>query len=363
MPPSDATPRILPAWPAPLSRRRFLSSAGAIGALGLGSCGSQGAAQDRFLYVNTWGGVWEKGARRHIFDPFTRDTGIEIRTVSPVSFAKLASQVQTGAYEFDVTTLGAGEILRANKADLIDPIEHSRIETDRLWKGAVFMNGVTFDCFSTVIAYRTDKYPHGGPRNWQEFWDVERFPGNRSLQRYAARVLPIALLGDGVPVEKLYPLDLDRAFRSLDRIKPHIRVWWTAGNQSQEILRDGEVDLIGIWQGRVFELIDAGARVAMTWNQAEIDKGYWVVARGTPRAEIAWRFIESCCRPERQAGFAKEALSSPTNPDAFKYIDAAAARHMPTAPANYPLTFEQDIQNFGGDLEAATQRFEDWVTA
>ncbi len=36
---------------------------------------------------------------------------------------------------------------------------------------------------------------------------------------------------------------------------------------------------------------------------------------------------------------------------------------MPTAPANYPLTFEQDIQNFGGDLEAATQRFEDWVTA
>lgn len=349
---------------APLvSRRRFLTRAGALGALGLYGCGSHGTGEDRFLYVNSWGGLWEKSARKHIFDPFTRDTGIEIRTVSPVSFAKLASQVRTGSYEFDVTTLGAGEILRANKADLIDSIQHSRLEADRLWKGAVFMNGVTFDCFSTVIAYRTDKFPHGGPKSWQEFWDVERFPGSRSLQRYAARVLPIALLADGVPVEKLYPVDLDRAFRSLDRIKPHIRVWWTAGNQSQEILRDGEVDLIGIWQGRVFEIIDAGAPVAMTWNQAEIDKGYWVVARGTPRAASAWRFIESCCRPERQAAFAKDALSSPTNPQAFKYIDAVAAAHMPTAPGNYPLTFEQDIQNFGSDLEAATQRFEDWVTA
>lgn len=360
---SHTEQRIVPATSSSLSRRDFVAGASALGALGLSACGSHSAGQDRFLYVNSWGGGWEKGARKHIFDPFTRDTGIEIRTVSPVSFAKLASQVQTGAYEFDVTTLGAGEILRANRADLIDPVGHSTIETDRLWKGAVFMNGVTFDCFSTVIAYRTDKFPRGGPKSWQEFWDVQRFPGNRSLQRYAARVLPIALLADGVPVEKLYPLDLDRAFRSLDRIKPHIRVWWTAGNQSQEILRDGEVDLIGIWQGRVFEIIDAGAPVAMTWNQAEINKGYWVVARGTPRAAIAWRFIESCCRPERQAGFAKDVLSSPTNPDAFKYIDPISAKHMPTAPANYPLTFEQDIQNFGSDLEAATQRFEDWVTA
>ncbi len=347
---------------APASRRWFLAAAGALGAAGLTSCSRQSASADRYLYVNSWGGVWEKSARQHIFDPFTRDTGIEIRTVSPISFAKLASQVRTGTYEFDVTTLGDGEILRANQADLIDPIQRSGIETKRLWPGAVFMNGVAFDCFSTVIAYRTDKFPQRGPQSWQEFWDVKRFPGARSLQRYAARILPIALLADGVPKEKLYPLDIDRAFQSLNRIKPYVRVWWTAGNQSQEILRDGEVDLIGIWQGRVFQIIDQGVPVAMTWNQAEIDHGYWVVAKGTPRAQNAWRFIESCCRPERQAAFAKDALSSPTNPGAFKYIDAASAAHMPTAPDNYPKTFQQDVEHFGGDLEAATQRFEEWVT-
>jgi putative spermidine/putrescine transport system substrate-binding protein len=323
---------------------------------------TRGYANDKFLYVNTWGGVWEKAARKHIFDPYTAETGVEIRTVSPVSFAKLAAQVRSGVYEFDVTTLGAGELVRANVGNLVEKIQGSPLDTTKLWNGAVNMNGVAFDCFSTVIAYRKDKFPNGGPQNWKEFWDVEKFPGKRSLQRYAARILPIALLADGVAVDKLYPLDIDRAFRSLDKIKPHIRVWWTAGAQSQQILRDGEVDLIGIWQGRCFELIQQNVPIDMTWNQAEIDKGYWVVAKGTPRTEMAWKFVQSACLPERQAGFAKDALSSPTNPKAFEFIDPEAAKFMPTAPANYPKTFEQDIANFGADIGATTQRFEEWLT-
>ena len=67
--------------------------------------------------------------------------------------------------------------------------------------------------------------------------------------------------------------------------------------------------------------------------------------------------------PERQAGFAIDALSSPLNPEAFKFIDPKSASYMPTSPANYPKAFEQDIQNFGGDVEQVTQRFEEWVTA
>lgn len=343
-----------------LTRRSFIKAGAAtVAAPYIG----RAHAQDKFLYVNTWGGVWENAVRKNIFDPFTKDTGVEIRTVSPVSFAKLAAQVKSGSYEFDVTTLGAGEILRANKASLVEAATPNRIDTSKLWKGAVFMNGIGFDCFATVIAYRKDKFPNGGPQNWKDFWDTNKFPGRRSLQRYAARVLPIALLADGVPVDKLYPLDIDRAFKSLDKIKPHIRVWWTAGQQSQQILRDNEVDMIGIWQGRFFELQKQGAPVEMTWTQGEIDKGYWVVAKGTPRAELAWKFIESACRPERQAGFAIDALSSPLNPEAFKYIDAKAAAFMPTAPANYPKTFEQDIERFGGDVEQVTQRFDEWVTA
>lgn len=333
-------------------RRTFLKGAGAALTATL-AMPHIARAQSKELYINTWGGPWEEAARAHLFDPFTAETGIEIRTLSPVSFAKLAQQTKTGVYEFDITTLGAGELVRANQAGIIEPLVEP-------YKGGLYENGVASHAFATVIGWRSDKFPEG-PKNWAEFWDVEKFPGARSLQRYAARVLPIALLADGVDPKDLYPLDIDRAFASLDRIKDHIRVWWTAGAQSTQILRDGEVDLIGIWHGRFYEAEKAGAPVAMTWNQGEIDRAYWVVAKGTPNAENAKKFIEFATSGKPLAGFTMQADYGPLNPAANEFVSEDAAKRMPTSPANYAQTFEQDMANFGGDPAAIAERFEEWV--
>ena len=43
----------------------------------------------------------------------------------------------------------------------------------------------------------------------------------------------------GVAPADLFPYDLDRAFKSLDRIKKDVRVWWSQSPQSQQLLRDG----------------------------------------------------------------------------------------------------------------------------
>lgn len=336
-------------------RRTFLKTAGAALTTTL-AMPYIAKAQENVLYVNTWGGPWEEAARKHLLDPFTAETGVEIRTVSPVSFAKLAQQVQTGTYEFDVTTLGAGELIRAEQAGIIE-------ELSSPYEGGLFHNGVASHAFATVIGWRTDKLPNGGPQNWAEFWDVERFPGARSLQRYPARVLPLALLADGVPLDKLYPLDIDRAFASLDKIKEHIRVWWTAGAQSTQILRDGEIDLIGIWHGRYFEAEEAGAPVAMTWNQGQIERAYWVVAKGTPNAENAKKFVEFATSAKPLAGFVTQADYGPLNPASNEFISAEDAKRMPTSPENYPHCFEQDIDNFGADIAEVAHRFEEWVAS
>ncbi len=337
------------------TRRTFLKTTGAAFAAGL-AMPHIARAQAKELYINTWGGPWEEAARANLFDPFTAETGIEIRTVSPVSFAKLAQQVQTGVYEFDITTLGGAELVRANQAGIIEELEAP-------YEGGLFENGIGSHAFATVIAWRTDKYPDGGPQNWADFWDVDRFPGPRSLQRYPARVIPLALLADGVAVEDLYPLDLDRAFASLDRIKDHVLVWWTAGAQSTQILRDGEIDMIGIWHGRYFEAEAAGAPVAMTWNQGQIDRAYWVVAKDSPNTDIAKEFLAFATSGEPLAGFAKAADYGPLNPAANEFVTEEEAARMPTSPANYPQVFEQDIANLGADPEEISQRFEEWLAS
>jgi putative spermidine/putrescine transport system substrate-binding protein len=337
------------------NRRTFLKTGSA--ALGAAIAMPHTArAQSKVLYVNTWGGPWEAAAKAHLLDPFTKETGIEIRTVSPVSFAKLAAQVKSGSYEFDVTTLGGGELVRANQAKIIEPW------TKEPYKGALFENGIASHAFATVIGYRTDKYPNGGPNDWKDFWDVAKFPGPRSLQRYPVRVLPFALLADGVPVDKLYPLDVDRAFKSLDRIKPHVRVWWTAGNQSTQILRDGEVNMIGIWHGRYFDALDAKAPVAMTWNQGETEVAYWVVAKGTPNAENARKFIEFAVSAKPLAGFAAAAAYGPMNPASNEFLPADKASRTPTSKENSPHLFDQDIANLGADPAEISRRFEEWLS-
>lgn len=313
------------------------------------------------LYVNTWGGSWERAAQQHIIKPFMKETGVEVRTISPVSVAKLAAQVKTGTYEFDVTTLGGGDIVRANTSEIIEPITDKQAAEMGLWQGAVFQNGVASHAFATVIAYRTDKFPNGGPKSWADFWDTKKFPGPRSLQKYAARIIPIALLADGVTVDKLYPLDVDRAFKSLERIKPSIRVWWTQGPQSQQLLREGEVDMIGIWHGRVQELIGQKVPAELVWNQAEIDRAYWVVAKGTPRGDLARQFIKKAVSADASAGFCEQASYGPLNPAAFAKVPEEAAVKMPTYPANYKLAFEQDVLNAGVDLDEVTKRFNQWL--
>lgn len=336
-------------------RRRFLKLAGAAATASLAAPYVLRAAEN-ILYINTWGGPWQEAAKANLIEPFSKETGIQVKTLSPVSFAKLAQQVKTGTYEFDVTTLGGGELMRANQAGIL-------AELTAPYEGGLFENGVASHAFATVIGYRKDKFPNGGPNNWADFWNVEKFPGGRSLQRYPARILPIALLADGVSPKDLYPLDIDRGFKSLDRIKPHIRVWWTAGAQAMQILRDGEVDMIGIWHGNYYEAEDAKAPVGMTWNQAEIERAYWVVAKGTPNLENAKKFVEFATSAKPLAGFVSQANYGALNPAANKFVSADKAKRMPTSPENYPQTFEQDVAHFGADQNEVAQRFEEWLSS
>lgn len=341
-------------------RRSLLKGLAAGAALAAPWVGRRAHAAET-LYVNTWGGTWETAAARHLFEPFQQSSGATIRSVSPVSFAKLAAQARTGVYEFDVTTLGGADLVRANEAGLIEPIDTGILQSDGLDDGQIYQNGVASHAFATVIAYRTDRYRNGGPTDWRAFFDLQRYPGPRSLQRHAPRILPLALLADGVALDELYPVDIERALASLDRIKPSVRVWWTQGQQSQQLLRDGEVDAAAIWHGRVVELMRQKQPVQIVWNQGQVDRAYWVVSKGSPRARLAWQFINASVRGERLAGFCREADYGPLNRQAFEYIPEADARMMPTQPDNYKQLFEQNVEKLAPQLNDIARQFDRWV--
>ncbi len=320
-------------------------------------------AADDFISVNSWGGTWLEAARKNLFDPFTKATGIRVETVSPVSYAKLVAQARTKTYDFDVTTLGDPALFQAHQAGVLEPIAGSAFDQSKVPTGNVQYDSVASHVFSFNVVYRNDINPAGpGPQDWAELWDVKRFPGMRTLPAYSSETIILALLADGVTQANLYPLDLDRAFASLDRIKPHVRVFWQSGANARQLIKDKEVAAGGLWASDGRTLGDEGAPITLVRNQALLERAFWVVSKGTPRAENAWKFIQFATSPEPMASFCRDARMGPMDERAFKFIDQKDAALMPTYPEHMKTAvYWQDIADVGSRLTEMTKRFDRWV--
>ena len=346
------------------SRRELLRVSSAAAIAGVAApfvISSEVRAESRTLYVNTYGGVLQNSWQKAFCDPFTKATGIKTQMVTPVSFAKLRAEVQTGAYEWDITCINQSNLSQAELDHLTEKINLDIVKD--VPKSIIRGNSVGAYNLGTLLVYRKDKFPNGGPQSWADFWDVKKFPGTRSLFNRPWTCLAWALLADGVPKDKLYPMDLDRAFKKMDEIKPHIKVWWTQGSQSQQLIRDAEVDMIGMWSARAATLIEQGVPLEMVWNGAENFTSYWFVPRGTPKADLAWKFANFAGQAGPQAAFTKLLPYGPANPKAVSMVPEARMRLTPSWPANLKASFEHDTDWLAPRLGKIRERWTQWIAS
>ncbi len=344
-----------------VSRRDFLKGAAALAAT---AAAGRVGAEDRQIVVADPGGPFTAAYRRAFYDPFEKATGIKVvnvaREAQPV--AQVTAIVQTKNYIWDVTTLtNSADIVILESRGLLEPIGLKASEFPDVMPDAVRPDWLGVDVYSAVLAYRKDKLGAKPPASWADFWNVEAFPGRRCLRRNALETLEIALMADGVAPDKLYPLDVDRAFRSLDRIKKHIAVWWTGGAQSNQLIQSGEVDLIALWNGRAQAAIDAGAPGAIVWNQGLYSIEGWGIPKGTPRAEPAKRFVRFCADAKRQADYTPLLAYGPTNRKAYESIPPDRASLLPTSPQNIKKMITPNPEWWAQNREKVSERFNAWL--
>ena len=259
-------------------------------------------AQTRTVYVNSYGGVWETSWRKAFFEPFTAQTRIRVKTVPGVSFAKLKAQVQTRNYEWDVVNIGDSEYQQATVEGLLDPVDKAAAKVHELPSRIVRDYAIVSYSLAENLVYRKDKFSNGGPQSWADFWDVQKFPGARCMHDHPHTCLAFALLADGVPTDKLYPMDVDRAFRKMDAVKSHIKVWWREGSQSQQLIRDGEVDIIAMWSARAVDLIADKVPLELVWNGARFHVEPHC-AEGRPECEDRMGVLQFRGASEAPGGF------------------------------------------------------------
>ncbi|SEJ39614.1 ABC transporter substrate-binding protein [Pseudomonas sp. NFR16] len=300
--------------------------------------GTQQAFAEDITFVSQ-GGAYQEAQSKAILEPAAKKLGLTLKQdSSPKAYPIIKTQVESGKVTWDVVDLPTGDCVRGQQEGLFEKLDPALVpNAAQLPAELKDEYSVGYISYSTVLAYRTDAFKGDHvPKTWADFWDTKKYPGQRSLRNLPRPTLEIALLADGVPADKLYPLDVDRAFKKLEQIKPDIATWWTSGGQSAQLISDGEVDMIQAWNGRISAVQAAGAPVAFDYNQGVLETNSLCVLKGTPHKTAAMKFVNEAIDAKLQAALPMIIDYGPLNPEAFKtgVIPAEREARLPSSPQN-----------------------------
>lgn len=157
--------------------------------------------------------------------------------------------------------------------------------------------------------------------------------------------------------DRLYPLDLDRAFRRLDTIKSEI-VWWSGGAQSQQLLASGEAALGQFWNGRVFAVQKEQEDIGISWEQNLTAADLLVVPKGTKNKEEAMKFLAMATSVRGQADMATQTNYAPVNTESTKLMPAKDRAMLPDQHAQNQINL--DMNYWAAHREEIGKRWYEW---
>ncbi len=234
-----------------LTRRTLLGGAALLG-LGLTGCGEETPQRwsGRFLTVVSTGGALRQALFGAVFDPFQRATGCRVQDIAlPVGdiLRELRRQLLVGQRQWDAVVLDA---------------PHAALAA-REMPGLFATEGSAFAVDTLTLAYRTGPLDDHALTTWTEAWSPD-LPGVSLWPDDPVGLLEIALMADGIAPDDLYPLNLDRAFASLDRLRVQAPSWWQRSARAGTALAFGEADLALAYGGELRAAITGGASATIT---------------------------------------------------------------------------------------------------
>lgn len=312
------------------------------------------------LTIASWGGAYQQAQRDAWFDVVEKELGITIKEDTTSGVADVRAQVASGSPTWDIVQQGNYSCAMLEKEGMVEKLDPAILEIEGIADNMKGEGWIANIVYSAALAWNDAKYSDNKPDEWADLWDIESFPGERTLRRSPVYNLEAALIADGVPMDQLYPLDVERAFKKLEEVKPHVAVWWSSGAQSAQVLNDGEVDMAVIWNGRAQDLAAQGAEIGITFNQQMLLADCWVVPKGAPNRDLAMKAIEIMSRAEVQARIALYINYGPANVKAFEtdVIAPDIAAGLPSAPENAAKGFVLDANYWAGHLDELTRDFD-----
>jgi putative spermidine/putrescine transport system substrate-binding protein len=319
----------------------------------------------RTLSIASWGGDFEEAQGEAFFTPFQEQTGAEIQ-VKRADIDRMRDQVDEQTVTWDLITVEMGRVLSLAREGYLTPIDYKVVDNTPLLPEFALQHGVGMACYSTVMIY-SPEFSHR-PASWADFWNVPPLADGETPLPEHGRALPhspvgsleFALLADGVPVDELYPLDVERAFASLEKIQRNVLIWYEDGKLPVEMVLAGQAGMAAAWNVRANQFGE-NESLGMVWDGGMIAGDAWVIPTGAPNADVAMDFINFATRAVPSANFSRLVPYGPVNLNSLELLRADRAALLPTSPANLAVQFVQNWNWWADNLESIQERFNQWI--
>jgi len=355
-------------------------------ALVAGTGGAQEMADD--MTIVSWGGAYQASQQKAYVEPYL-EMHSEVSSVwdesSPEAVAKLRAMNEAGNITWDLVDVTASDAMRLCDEGLAMEIDHDEVLADApdgTKASDDFGDLIVSDCFipqivySTTFGYRADVAEWNGkePEDVCAVFDLENFPGQRSLEKRPLNNMEWALLCDGVDKEDVYDVleteeGQQRAFDKLATIKDQT-IWWSAAAEPIQALADGEAVIASTYNGRLFSAIaEQDQPIKMLWDAQVFDLDGWIIPEGLPEDRLArvYDFVNFATDTQRLADQAKYISYGPARASSAPLVSTHAELgidmkpHMPTNPENATNTFLYNYEwwaDYRDDLDA---KFQAWL--
>lgn len=338
-------------------------------------------SETQALTIVSWGGSYTKSQVEAFHKPYAAETGVVIRLESyDGGLAEVRAQVKSGSVSWDLVDFDLADIVRGCEEGLLEPLDLDALPAspdgtpaqDDFIAGTLHKCGVATMIWSTVFAYDANAFPFESPTSLADFFDVERFPGKRGMQRSPKANLEFALMADGVAPNKVYevlatPEGADRAFAKLDSIKEQV-IWWESGSQPPQLLSSGEVTMTTAYNGRIFNAqVRENKPFVIVWDGQVWHQDLWGIPRGSKNKEAAMEFVKFSTTTQRLAAQSSWISYGPARKSSIPFVGKHAeagiemAPHTPTAPQNFRTAVQNDFEFWSDYYDELSQRFAAWL--
>lgn len=341
--------------------------------VGLASVAPAQAHSD--LTFTSWSGPYMRSQMLAFVRPFEQETGKQVNVeFYNGGLTDVRMQVRSANVKWDVVDFLEEDLIRACEAGLLEEIDPGQLTpgTDGAAPAQDFIDNALRPCgvgtmaWATAIGYNEAAFPDAQPTVLADFFDVERFPGQRGLQRDPRIITEWALLADGVPADQVYATlatteGLERALAVMEPIRPHL-VWWQEANEPIDMLNDGQVTITSIWGGEMTDaILRRGQAITPIWDGLVLKLDHLAVVKGSPNRDLALEFIRFATAPEQLANQVKHIYHSPARESSLTLVSDDIKPFLPTTPEHRQSAIENDARFWADNYQRIHARFEQWL--